>query len=67
MNTPTCPKCGYDRFDVAAEMSVTAIVEFKDDDHKVLDEGHGDLTWDDDSSATCRKCGHEAPLGEMKA
>lgn len=61
-----CPKCGGRKFNVDAHLETTAVIEFCEErDHIVHDETQGNLIWDDDDTAFCRNCGHEAPLGQM--
>lgn len=53
-----CPVCGCGHIEVIAEVSITIN---KDESYKT-----GDYTWDDDTTATCPECGHEATIAEFK-
>ena len=53
-----CPKCGSrGRFDISA--SVTFLMGDDGED------GHGDIEWGDDSSCSCRECGHGGTVADF--
>lgn len=64
MNTPTCPACGSNDFDLTVTQTIG--VAFQGGDHEVVADPHGDMDWDEDTEAACRTCGHCAALGQMK-
>lgn len=63
MDTPTCPKCGGHEFEMPVLQTVR--VFFSDFGHDITEQPSGDIEWDDNTSAQCHDCGHEAPLGKM--
>lgn len=60
-----CLACGCTRLRIDVLRTVQVLF-LRNEDHRLVDEEDGDTEWDDDSAASCSKCGHTGKLGQMK-
>ena len=54
-----CPECGS-----RGRFEITATSTFTMDDHGA--DGYSDIEWDDDSSCSCRACGHGGTVKDFE-